>query len=73
LSTPDFKQDWSSVTFQNARVGFETLLKQKRQKYGIYTATVSSTITQSHRADSYEQLSEPNSDGLYYDPPDGRP
>lgn len=73
LSQPDFKKDWLSVSMGEARKGYEVMLKQKRQKYGVYNVTASSTISHAHRADSYEQLSEPNDDGLYYDEPDGAP
>jgi hypothetical protein len=71
LSTPDFKQDWNSVTFASARAGYETLLKQMQQEYGIYTATARSTIKHAHRADSYEYNTEVNSDGSHYDDPSG--
>jgi hypothetical protein len=71
LSTPNFRQDWNSVDFEKARVGFETLLKEMRQEYGIYTATAKSTIKHAHRADSYEYNTEVNSDGSHYDDPSG--
>lgn len=71
LSSPDFRLDWMSVSNAQARVGFETVLKNKRQKYGIYTVSVSSTIAHAHRADSYEKLATANDEGLYYDVPDG--
>ncbi|MFA5379178.1 MAG: hypothetical protein WC455_25710 [Dehalococcoidia bacterium] len=67
LSTPDFKQDWNSVTFANARAGYEALLKRMRQEYGISSITATSTIKNAHRADSYE-----NVDGVYT-APDGLP
>jgi len=71
LSTPNFRQDCNSVTFNEARIGYETLLKQMQQEYGIYTATAKSTIKHAHRADSYEYNDTVNSDGLHYDDPSG--
>jgi hypothetical protein len=73
LSIPNFRKDWLSVTNEQARAGYETLLKIKQQEFGISDAVVSSTISHAHRADSYEQLSEVNDEGLYYDAPDGLP
>jgi hypothetical protein len=67
LSTPDFRQDWNSVTFASARAGYETLLKQMQQEYGISSITATCTIKHAHRADSYE-----NVDGVYT-APDGLP
>lgn len=73
LSQPNFRLDWLSVSNEQARAGFESILKQKRQKYGIYTSTVSTVISNPHRADSYEKLATANDDGEYYDEPDGTP
>jgi hypothetical protein len=58
LSTPDFRQDWLSVSKGEARKGFETLLKIKQQEFGISAATAASTISLPHRADSHEADSE---------------
>ena len=63
LSMPDFKLDWMSVSNAQARAGFETILKTKRQKYGIYNVSMVSTVSHAHRADSYE-----NQDGVYTAP-----
>lgn len=73
LSTPNFRKDWLTVSNEQARAGYETLLKQKQQEFGISSATATSTISHAHRADSYEHLAEVNSEGLYYDAPDGLP
>jgi hypothetical protein len=68
LSQPNFKLDWLSVTNSEARAGYEKLKKEKEQELGIATGAIAtSTITHSHRADSYE-----NDDGDYTDP-DGAP
>jgi len=67
LSTPNFRQDWLSVDYAAARAGYEALLKQKRQKYGVSSLTATSKISHAHRADSYE-----NVDGVYT-APDGLP
>ena len=71
LSTPDFRQDWDSVTFASARAGYETLLKQMQQEYGISSISAKCTIKHAHRADSYEYNTEVNSDGSHYDDPSG--
>jgi hypothetical protein len=67
LSIPDFRLDWMNVTNGQARSAFENMLKLKCQKYGISPgATITSSISHAHRADSYEM----NKDGTY-DVPDG--
>lgn len=68
LSQPDFRLDWMSVSNAEARKGFETLLKLKRQEFGINLATAAATISHAHRADSYEADSDGN-----YTVPDGSP
>ena len=67
LSQPDFRLDWMSVSNAEARKGFEALLKTKAQEYGISLSklTPASTISNAHRADSYEFDD--------YDEPDGTP
>ena len=66
LSQPDFRLDWMSVSNAEARKGFESLLKQKAQQFGVTAyATAASTISHAHRADSDE-----NVDGVY-EVPDG--
>jgi len=69
LSQPDFRLDWMSVSNAEARKGFQELLKQKAQEFGVSTsnATATTTIASAHRADSYE-----NSEGIYT-APDGEP
>jgi len=59
LSSPDFKQDWLSVSNAEARKGFENLLKLKAQEFGISLsgATASATISLPYRADSYQYTS----------------
>jgi len=39
LSTPNFRLDWLSVTNEQARQGFETLLKLKGAEFGISVAS----------------------------------
>jgi|SRR3972149_3086080 len=58
LSQPDFKLDWMSVSNAEARKGFQEMLKQKSQEFGIsYTGAVAvSTISLPHRADSKENV-----------------
>lgn len=62
LSQPDFRLDWLSVSNSEARKGFQELLKQKAQEFGVSVSGVvaTSTVTQAHRADSFE-----NEDGEY--------
>ena len=67
LSVPDFRLDWMSVSNAQARAGFESMLKQKGQKFNIYDLTPKSSIAHAHRADSYE-----NDNGVYT-LPDGAP
>ena len=58
LSSPDFKQDWMTVSNEKARLGFETLLKIKAQEFGIAIGvTPTSTISQPYRADSDQYTS----------------
>jgi hypothetical protein len=73
LSQPNFRLDWLTVSNEQARAGMEGVLKQKRQKYGLYSVTMTASIGHAHRADSYEKLAEANEDGDYYTTPDGAP
>lgn len=59
LSSPNFKLDWLSVTNDEAREGFETILKQKSQEFGISASglVAASTISQTYRADSDQYTS----------------
>ena len=54
LSQPNFKLDWMSVSNEEARKGFENLLKEKAQEFGISLFNVSgtATISSGYRADS---------------------
>ena len=64
LSQPDFKLDWMSVSNKEARAGYEKMLKEKAQEFGIRLSklTPTSTISQTYRADSYQ-----DSDTAVYD------
>jgi hypothetical protein len=64
LSQPDFKLDWLSISNKEARAGYEKLLKEKAQEFGIRLSklTPTSTISQPYRADSYQ-----DSDDAVYD------
>lgn len=55
LSSPDFKQDWLSVSSAEARKGYESLLKQKAQELNVSLTgvTASSSVSLPYRADSY--------------------
>jgi len=71
LSQPDFRLDWMSVSNAEARKGFEIMLKQKQQEFGISNVIATSSISHAHRADSYEYSEEVNADGLHYEDPSG--
>jgi len=64
LSQPDFRLDWMQVSNKEARAGYEKLLKQKAQEFGIRLSKVTptSTISLPYRADSYQ-----DSDNDVYD------
>ena len=65
LSSPDFKQDWLSVSNKEAREGFEKLLKVKAQELGISLSgvTASATISLPYRAVSYQDTDVSTYDG----------
>ena len=65
LSSPDFKQDWMSVSNAEARKGFQELLKIKAQEFGVSlsNATATSTISLPYRADSYQDSDVSTYDG----------
>lgn len=65
LSSPNFHLDWMSVSVEQAREGYEKLLKEKKIEFGIQTATASATISLPHRADSDDYADE---DGNFVDP-----
>ena len=55
LSSPDYKLDWMSVSNAEARKGFQSLLKNKAQEFGISLgASASASISLPYRADSYQ-------------------
>jgi len=49
LSQPDFKQDWLSVTNGEARKGYEQILKDLEQEYGISANGVTFGTSIEHR------------------------
>jgi len=59
LSSPNYRLDWLSVDNKTAREGFEKLLKDKAQEFGINLSgvTASSTISLPYRRDSYQYSS----------------
>lgn len=59
LSTPNFRLDWLTVSNEQARAGYEALLKSKAMELGISLSgvTASSTISLPYRADSYQYTS----------------
>ncbi|HEY6021341.1 MAG TPA: hypothetical protein VIY48_15990 [Candidatus Paceibacterota bacterium] len=59
LSTPNFRLDWLTVSNEQARDGYEKLLKSKALEFGISLSkvTASSTISLPYRADSYQYTS----------------
>lgn len=65
LSTPDFRKDWLSVSNEQARAGYENLLKSKAIEFGISLsgAVASSTISLPYDADSYQDSSDSVYDG----------
>ena len=77
LSQPNFSLDWMSVSNQEARKGFQEILKQKAAEFGISASgvTASSTISPTYRGDSYQYTSstrettESDETGIY----DGTP
>lgn len=66
LSQPDFRLDWMTVSNQTAREGYEKLLKVKAIELGISLsgAYASSTVSLPYRADSYQDSSESEHDGM---------
>ena len=65
LSQPNFRLDWLTVSNEQARDGYEKLLKQKALEFGISLTgvTASSTISLPYRADSYQDADEEVHDG----------
>ena len=61
LSSPDFKKDWLSVSNKEARMGFEQLMKDKANEFGITLArgiSMSSSVSNVSRADSYQDSND---------------
>lgn len=56
LSQPNFSQGWMSVSRDAARAGYERLLPQKAQEFGISisNATATSSVKNASRGDSYQ-------------------
>jgi hypothetical protein len=52
LSTPNFSQDWLTVSVGEARKGYETLLAAKKIEFGISRIVATSEIALPYRADS---------------------
>jgi hypothetical protein len=65
LSTPNFRLDWLTVSNEQARDGYEKLLKTKAIELGISLsgAVASSTISLPYRADSYQDSADSVHDG----------
>jgi hypothetical protein len=59
LSQPNFRLDWLTVSREEARKGFENLLKIKAQELRVSLSSVTATATISlpYRADSYQYTS----------------
>lgn len=63
LSQPNFKADWLQIDHASARKGYEGLLAQKRQEFGIPAITASAVHvrrydTQVCASDAYEDAYE---------------
>ena len=78
LSQPNFRLDWLTVSNEEARAGYENMLKIKAQEMGINLggAVASASISLPYRADSYQhstatRVNDQDTDetGVY----DGRP
>jgi hypothetical protein len=65
LSQPNFRVDWLSVSNEQAREGYEKLLKQKAIEFGVSItgAVPTSEISLPYRADSYQDSDESEHDG----------
>jgi len=64
LSSPDFKQDWLSVSNKEARAGYEKLLLMKSRELGISLGvTASASISLPYRADSDQDADDYVYDG----------
>lgn len=65
LSQPNFRLDWLTVSNEQARAGYENLLRQKAQELGVSLsgASVTSVINLPYRADSYQDSADSVHDG----------
>lgn len=65
LSQPNFRLDWLTVSNEQARDGYEKLLKSKALELGISLSgvTATSTISLPYRADSYQDSADSVHDG----------
>ncbi len=64
LSQPNFSMDWLNVSNEQARAGYEALLKQKSVEFGVTIgASASSSISLPYRADSYQDSDDSVHDG----------
>ena len=58
LSSSNFKLDWLTVSNEEARKGFEKILKDKAQEFGVSLgASASASVSLPYRADSYQYSS----------------
>jgi hypothetical protein len=59
LSRPDFKADWLDVKNGEARKGYEKMLSDKADEYGIsLRRTITASVVNTYRSDSY--MEDPN-------------
>ena len=56
LSKPDFKADWLSVSNAEARKGYQAMLTEKKQEYGL--GGITAGVTYTYRVDS--DMEDPN-------------
>ena len=64
LAAPNFRLDWLTVSNEKAREGFEKLLKDKAQEFGVSLSnvTATATISKPYRADSYQHTTGTRTD-----------
>ena len=64
LSSPNYHLDWLTVSNHEARQGFEKLLKDKAQEFGINLSGVTATsmIKLPYRRDSYQYTTSSRTD-----------
>lgn len=54
LARPDFVEDWLEVNHEKARLGYEGILKLKKQELGVGSAVAMATVSLPSRADSLQ-------------------